>query len=85
MVKPITFGCVAMCSAVLYIMRSTLLLYSEGSGVSRVKLVLSGINVRLLCSVQVKTVCRYGCMYFLAVLVHVGVDVMVISFASAMT
>ena len=35
-VRPITFGCVAMGSAVLFILRSRLLLYSAGSGVNRV-------------------------------------------------
>ena len=36
-VKPRTFGCVAMRSAVLFIFRSRLLLYSTGSGVNRVQ------------------------------------------------
>ena len=35
-VMPRTFGCVAMGSAVLFILRSRLLLYSAGSGVNRV-------------------------------------------------
>ena len=34
-VKPITFGCVAIGSAVLFILRSRLLLYSAESGVNR--------------------------------------------------
>ena len=38
-----TFGCVAMGSALLYIFGSRLLVYSAGSGVSRVHVVLSGI------------------------------------------
>ena len=38
---------------------------------------LSGFSVRLLCFVQTKTVCRYGCIYLLAALVLVCVDVMV--------
>ena len=38
-VRPRTFGCVAMGSAVLFILRSRFLLYSEGSGVNRVKVV----------------------------------------------
>ena len=54
----------------LFIFRSRLLLYSAGSGVNRVKVVASGFSVRLFCFVQAKTLCRYGCMYFLAVLVH---------------
>ena len=43
---------------------------------NRVQVVLSGFSVRLLCFVQAKTVCMYGCMYFLAALVLVCVDVM---------
>ena len=79
------FGCIAMGSAVLFIVRSTLLLYSAGSGVKRVLVVLSGFSVRLFCFVQAKTLCRYGCMYFLSALVLVCVDVMVIASASVMT
>ena len=80
-VKPRTFGCVAMGRAMLFILRSRLLLYSAGSGVNRVQVVLSGFSVRLFCFVQEKTVCRFGWMYFLAALVVVCVDVMVMSSA----
>ena len=38
-VRPRTFGCVAMRSAVLFIFRSRLLLYSAGSGVNRGRVV----------------------------------------------
>ena len=76
-VRPRTFGCVAMGSAVLFIFRSRLLLYSARSGVNRVQVVLSVYRVRLFCFVQAKTLWRYGCMYFLAALVLVCVDVMV--------
>ena len=75
MIRLRTFWCIAMGSAVLFILRSRLLLYSAGSGVNRVQVVLSGFSVRLFCFVQAKTVCRYGCMYFLAALVRVCVDV----------
>ena len=64
-VRPRTFGCVAMGSALLFIVRSRLLVYSAGSGVNRVQVVLSGFSKRLFCFVQAKTLCRYGCMYFL--------------------
>ena len=64
-VRPITFGCVAMGSALLCVFKSTLLVYSAGSGVNRVQVVLSGFSMRLLCFVQVKTLCGYVCMYFL--------------------
>ena len=59
-VRPRTFGCVALGSAVLFILRSRLLLYSAGSGVQAV---LSGFSVKLFCFVQAKTLCRYGCMF----------------------
>ena len=75
-VRPRTFGCVAMGSALLFIVRSRLLVYSAGSGVNRVQVVLSGFSKRLFCFVQANTLCMYGCMYFLAALVLVCVDVM---------
>ena len=58
------FGCVAMGSAVLFILRSRLLLYSDGSGVNRKQVVLSVFSVRWFCFVKAKTLWRYGCMYF---------------------
>ena len=80
-----TFGCVAMGSVLLFIVRSRLLVYSTGSGVNRVQIVLSAFSKRVFCFVQAKTLCRYGCMHFLAALVLVCVDVIVMSFAYAMT
>ena len=80
-VRPITFWCVAMCSAVLFILRARLLLYSAGSVVNRVQVILSGFSVRLVCFGQAKTLCRYDCMYFLVALLLVCVDVMVMSSA----
>ena len=47
-VRPRTFGCIAMGSALLFIIRSRLLVYSAGSGVNRVQVVLSGFSKRLL-------------------------------------
>ena len=81
----VSFGskvrCVAMGSALLFIVRSRLLVYSAGSGVNRVQVVLSGFSKRLFCFVQAKILCRYGCMYFLAAFVLVCVDVIVMSSA----
>ena len=68
-------------STVLFILRSRLLVYTAGSGVNRVQVVLSGFSVRLLCFVQAKTLCRYGCIYFFSALVFVCVNVMVMSSA----
>ena len=80
-VRPKIFGCVAMGSALLCIFNFRFALYSAGSGVNRVQVVLSGLMCRLLCFVQAKTLSRYGCMYVLAALVLVCVDVMVMSSA----
>ena len=76
-VRSRTVGCNVMGSAVLFILRSKLLLYSVGSGVNRVQVVLPGFSVRWFCFIQAKTLCKYGCMYFLAAFVLVCVDVMV--------
>ena len=78
-VRPRTFGCVAMGSALLCIFMSRLLIYSAGSGVNRVQVVLSEFSMRWYCFVHANTLCRYGCIYFLAALVLVLVDVMVMS------
>ena len=52
-VRPRTFGCVAMGSALLFTFRSRLLVYYAGSGVNRVQFCLD--LVRLFCFVQEKT------------------------------
>ena len=80
-VRPRSFWCVAMGSSVLFISRSRLLLYSAVSGVNRVQVVFSGFSVRLFCFVQIQSLCRYGCIYLLAALVRVCVDVIVMSSA----
>ena len=46
-----------MGSALLFIVRSILLVYSAGSGVNRVQVVLSGFSKRLFCFVQAKKLC----------------------------
>ena len=79
--RPRTFGCVAMGSALLFVVRSRLFVYSTGSDVNRVQVVLSGFSKRLFCFLQAETLCRYGCIYFLAAIVLVCVDVIVISSA----
>ena len=70
-VRPITFMCVAMCRTLWIMLRSRLPIYSAGSGVNRVKVVMSGFSVWLFhfCLFS------YGCMYFFAALVLVCVDV----------
>ena len=78
-VRPRSFGCVAMGSALLFILRSRLLVYSAGSDVNRVQVFF--LDLVRGCFVQAETLCRYCCMYFLAALVLVCVDVIVMSSA----
>ena len=80
-VRPRTFGCVVIGSALLFIVRSILLVNSAGSGVNRMQVVWSGFSMILFCFVQPNTLCRYGCIYLLAAFVLVCVDVMVMSSA----
>ena len=80
-VRPRTFGCLARGSALFFIVRSRLLVDSAVSGVNRVHVVLYRFSKRLFCFVQAKTLCRYGCMYFLAALVLMCVYVIVMSSA----
>ena len=48
---------------------------------NRVQVFLAGFSKRSFWFVHAKTLCRYGCMYFLAALVLVSVDVIVMSSA----
>ena len=64
-VRPRTFGCVSMGSALLFIVRSRLLLYFAGSGVNRVQVVLSGFSVRLFYFVQAKSLGMVVCISWL--------------------
>ena len=80
-VSPRTLGCVAMGSAMLCILWSRLLVYSTGSDVNRVQVVLSGFSMRLFCFVQAK---HYVGMAVYISWMHSSimcVDVMVISSA----
>ena len=70
-VRPRTFGCMPCIVQCCCFFRFRLLLYSAGSGVNRVQVVLSGFSAILFCFVQTKTLCMYGCRYFLAALVCV--------------
>ena len=65
-VRPRTFGCIAM-GCVFF--RSILVVYSAGSGVNRLQVVLSEFSMALFCFVQAKPLCRYGCIHLLAALV----------------
>ena len=68
-VRPRTFKYVAMGSALLFIGRSILLVYSAGSGVNRVQVVLSGFSKRCcacdpnerLSAPSIRFVCVFVC------------------------
>ena len=55
-VRPRTFGCVAMGRALLFIVRSRLLVYSAGSGVNRGRFVLS-LGCTCVCGCDCDVVC----------------------------
>ena len=61
----VSFGCVAMGSALLFIVRSRLLVYSAGSGVNRVQVVLSGFRGCFLLSRQILYVGMVECISWL--------------------
>ena len=57
------------------------ILYSAGSGVEGVHVVLSGLRMRLLVRVHVCISCRYDWMFALAMFMSLCVDVKVMSSA----
>ena len=61
-VRPRIVGCVAMGSALLFIVRSRLLVYSAGSGVNRVQ-VLHGRVWYVCCYVRKKALLQCLCNY----------------------
>ena len=68
-VRPNILGCVCIHTIVLLICRLSLVLYSAGSRVKNVQVVLSESSMRLFDLVQVWMLCRYGCMCAFAVCV----------------
>ena len=65
-VRPRTFGCDAMGSALLFIVRSRLLVYSAGSGVNRVQVVcLDLVGGCFVVSSQKLCVCMVVCISWL--------------------
>ena len=65
---------VAICS-------SSCMLYSAGSGVKRVHVVLSGLRMRLFVRVHGCISCRYDWMFAFVMFMSLCVDVMVMSSA----
>ena len=56
-------------------------LYSAGSGVKRVLVVLSGLRWSWFCCVHEAISCKYGCSFACAICLFVSVDVIVMSSA----
>ena len=80
-VSPSIFGLMFMGSVMLSIYSSSCVLYSSGSDVKRVHVVLSGLRMRLFVRVHVCILCRYDWMFALAMFMSLYVDVMVMSSA----
>ena len=74
-VSPSSFGLMLMGSMMLSICSSSCVLYSTGSGVKRVHVVLSGLRMRLFVRVHVCISCRYDWMFALAMFMLLCVDV----------
>ena len=64
-VRPSIFGLMFMGSLIFSICSSSCVLYSSGSGVKRVHVVLSGLRMRLFVWVENEVVCLGPCMYFM--------------------
>ena len=80
-VSPSILGLMFMGSVMLSICSSSSVLYSAGSGVKRVHVVLSGLRMRLFVCVHVCISCRYDRMFALAMFMSWCGDVMVMSSA----
>ena len=80
-VSPSIFGFMFMGSVMLSICSSSCVLYSAGSGVKRVHVILSALRMRLFVRVHVCISCRYDWMFALAMFMSLCVDVMVMSSA----
>ena len=63
-----------MCSA-------SCVLYSAGSGVNKVHVVLSWLRMRLFICIHECISCRYDCMFAFAMFMSLCVDIMVMSSA----
>ena len=74
-VSPNIFGLMLMGSVVLSICSASYVLYSAGSGVKRVYVVLSGLRMRWFVCIHVCISCRYDLMFALAMFMAVHVDV----------
>ena len=76
-VSPSIFGLMFMGSVMLSICSSSCVLYSAGSGVKRVHVVMFVLRMRLFVCVHVCISCRYDWMFAFAMFTSLSVDVMV--------
>ena len=76
-VSPSIFGLMFMGCVMLSICNSSCVLYSAGSGVKRVHVVVSGLRMRLFVRIHVGISCRYDWMFAFAMVMSLCVDVMV--------
>ena len=72
------FGLMFMGSVMLFICSSSCVLYSAGSGVKRVHVILSRLRMRLFVYVHVCISCRYDWMFAFALFMSLCIDVLML-------
>ena len=79
--RPSILGFFTMCMTTLSMLSVSCVLYSAGSGVKRVLVVLYGLRWSWFCCVHEAISCKYGCSFACAICLFVSVDVIVMSSA----
>ena len=77
-VRPSILGFFTVGMTTLSMLSVSCVLYSAGSGVKRVLVVLSGLRWSWFCCVHEAISCKYGCSFACAICLFVSVDVIVI-------
>ena len=80
-VRPSILGFFTVGMTTLPMLSVSCVLYSAGSGVKRVLVVLSGLRWSWFCCVHEAISCKYGCSFACAICLFVSVDVIVMSSA----
>ena len=79
--RPSILGFFTVGMTTLSMLSVSCVLYSAGSGVKRVLVVLSGLRWSWFCCVHSAISCKYGCSFACAICLFVSVDVIVMSSA----
>ena len=79
--RPSILGFFTVDMTTLSMLSVSCVLYSAGSGVKRVLVVLSGLRWSWFCCVHEAISCKYGCSFACAICLFVSIDVIVMSSA----